>query len=44
VKKYFEAGLGIRDIAIACGISTQATYQHLHRLRRDGELPEVNGQ
>jgi predicted ArsR family transcriptional regulator len=31
-------GYGVRDIAIRCGISTQAVNQHLRRLRDDGDL------
>lgn len=40
VRDMYRAGRSVREIAAALGISTQAVYQHLARLRRDGELPD----
>jgi DNA-binding CsgD family transcriptional regulator len=40
VLAHTKRGLRPREIALLLGISTQAVYQHLDRLRRDGELPE----
>jgi DNA-binding CsgD family transcriptional regulator len=36
-----RAGHTPRQIAKQLDISTQAVYQHLRRLRADGELPEA---
>lgn len=41
VKELTEQGLKPRQIALVLGISTQAVYQHLQKLRDAGELREA---
>lgn len=39
VKDLTKKGNTPRQIALILGISIQAVYQHIERLRKDGELP-----
>lgn len=40
VLTYFRRGMGTRDIALHCGISTQAVNQHIRELRARGDIGE----
>jgi predicted ArsR family transcriptional regulator len=38
-----RSGMGVREIASALGLSTQAVHKHLKRLRDAGALPPKEG-
>lgn len=40
VLRMAQAGLGLGEIAGACGITTQMVHLHIKALRKTGELPE----
>lgn len=42
VKRRYEQGCSVREIATFVGVSTQAVYEHLKRLREAGELKEAS--